>query len=177
MCKDGGGAAAEVAACFRQAAELYKQAGRGQTAADSLCRGGKAVEAMEVSVGCALYMEAVAVYEEEDKQLYSQDAFRQAVVLQVGVRRVHAQLPPGGVQGLRACPHAQPGCPIRRAPTATARQLHSLIHLPQEGVCERERERERERACVWVWVWVCFCVEQPHGYACVTDGAATPTPK
>jgi hypothetical protein len=29
-------------------------------------------------------MEAVTVYEEEDKQLYSQDAFRQAVVLQVG---------------------------------------------------------------------------------------------
>jgi hypothetical protein len=84
VCKVGGGAAAEVAACFRQAAELYKQAGRGQTAADCLCRGGKAVEAMEVGVACALYMEAVAVYEEEDKQLYSQDAFRQAVVLQVG---------------------------------------------------------------------------------------------
>jgi len=37
-----------------------------------------------------------------------------------------ARLPPEGVQGWRACPHAQPGCPIREAPPAAARQLHSL---------------------------------------------------
>jgi len=38
----------------------------------------------------------------------------------------YAQLPPGGVQGWRACPaHAQPGCPTR-APRAAASQLHSL---------------------------------------------------
>ena len=32
----------------------------------------------------------------------------------------------GGVQGWRACRHAQPGCPIRGAPPAAARQLHLL---------------------------------------------------
>ena len=36
----------------------------------------------------------------------------------------YARLPPGGVQGWRACPHAQPGCPTRGAPPAAARQLH-----------------------------------------------------
>jgi len=44
-----------------------------------------------------------------------------------------AQLPPGGVQCLRACPHAQPGCPTRGAPPAdTATQLHFLsqLHAP-----------------------------------------------
>jgi len=40
----------------------------------------------------------------------------------------HARLPPGGVQGWRACPHAQPGCPTRGAPPASARQLH--LHTP-----------------------------------------------
>ena len=39
-----------------------------------------------------------------------------------------AQLPfPWGVQGWRACPHAQPGCPTRGAPpAATRQQLHLL---------------------------------------------------
>jgi len=40
--------------------------------------------------------------------------------------RQHAQLPPEGVQGWRACPHAQPGCPTRGTPPAAARQLHLL---------------------------------------------------
>ena len=39
---------------------------------------------------------------------------------------VHARLPPGGVQGWRAWPHAQPGCRIRGTPSASARQLHLL---------------------------------------------------
>jgi len=34
------------------------------------------------------------------------------------VSHSHAQLSPGGVQGWRACPHAQPGCPTRGAPPA-----------------------------------------------------------
>ena len=38
----------------------------------------------------------------------------------------YARLPPGGVQGWRACPHAQPGCSTRGAPPAAARQLHLL---------------------------------------------------
>ena len=44
----------------------------------------------------------------------------------------HAQLAPGGVQGWRACPHAQPGCPTRGAPPAApARQLHLLTATPR----------------------------------------------
>jgi len=46
----------------------------------------------------------------------------------VVVSRHHAQLPPGGVQGWRACPHAQPGCRTREAPPAAARQLLSLTY-------------------------------------------------
>jgi hypothetical protein len=42
----------------------------------------------------------------------------------------HAQLPPGGVQGWRACPHAQPGFPTRGAPPAAARRLHLLTSSP-----------------------------------------------
>ena len=34
----------------------------------------------------------------------------------------YARLPPGGVQGWRACPHAQPGCPTRGAPPAEHRE-------------------------------------------------------
>ena len=39
-------------------------------------------------------------------------------------------LPPGeGVQGWRACAHAQPGCPTREAPSAAARQLHVALQM------------------------------------------------
>ena len=47
----------------------------------------------------------------------------------------HTQLPPGGVQGWRACPHAQPGCPTRGAPPAALlspvgrRSIHLLLLL------------------------------------------------
>jgi len=44
----------------------------------------------------------------------------------------YARLPLGGVQGWRAYPHAQPGCPTRGAPPAAARQLLLLtrhVHL------------------------------------------------
>jgi len=39
---------------------------------------------------------------------------------------LYARLPPEGVQGWRACSHAQPGCPTQGAPPAAARQLHLL---------------------------------------------------
>ena len=41
----------------------------------------------------------------------------------------NARLPPGGVQGWRACSHAQPGSPTRGAPPAAARQLHLLTYV------------------------------------------------
>ena len=40
----------------------------------------------------------------------------------------HARLPPAGVQCWRACPHAQPGCITRGAPSAAVRQLHLLTY-------------------------------------------------
>jgi len=39
--------------------------------------------------------------------------------------RLYARLPPGGVQGWRACSHAQPGCPTRGAPPLTASPSHA----------------------------------------------------
>ena len=51
--------------------------------------------------------------------------WRYAVKRDAGVRPA----PSRGVQGWRACPHAQPGCPTRGAsPAEPARQLHLLAY-------------------------------------------------
>lgn len=42
------------------------------------------------------------------------------------VRKGHARLRPGEVQGWRACPHVPPGCPTRGVPAAASRQLYLL---------------------------------------------------
>jgi len=54
------------------------------------------------------------------------------------------------VQGWRACPHAQPGCPTRGAPPAEHRktQLHSTYYF----YCADGR-----RVCEWSWHWVRTC--------------------
>ena len=62
--------------------------------------------------------------------------------LRVGVR-VWAWLPPGGVQGWRACPHAQPGRPSRGAPPAAARQLHLLAYYMRCAQVHPELEAAR----------------------------------
>ena len=49
----------------------------------------------------------------------------------------HAGSLQGRVQGWRACPHAQPGCPTRGAPPAAARQLYLHLLTPPPLPCHR----------------------------------------
>jgi hypothetical protein len=56
------------------------------------------------------------------------DLARSRQALRYEEAAIYAWLPPGGVQGWRACSHAQPGCPTRGAPPAEHRKEASLTY-------------------------------------------------
>ena len=61
---------------------------------------------------------------------------------------LQAQLPPGGIQGWRACPHAQPGCPTRGAPPAEHRKAAPPTYLTftVRSPCRQGGQRRGVRA-------------------------------
>ena len=70
--------APQIGALFKRAAILYAVAQR---------LGGKALEALDSSLACELYLEACAIFEEENKEAFAMDTYRAAAAAMVRTER------------------------------------------------------------------------------------------
>jgi len=73
----------QVGAFFKRAALLYAEASRPQAAAEALSRGGRALEAVDATLACELYLEACGIFEEEAKDVFAMDTYRAAAAAMV----------------------------------------------------------------------------------------------
>lgn len=85
--KDAGEGVQQVVDLWRRASQCYAEAGRGQRAAEALAAGGRAVQDASPEFASALFLDAVEIFEEEDKHAYAGDAFRSAVALHLKAKR------------------------------------------------------------------------------------------
>jgi hypothetical protein len=77
----------QIAALFKRAAILYAEASRPQASAEALSHGGKALEVLDSSLACELYLEACAIFEEENKEPFAMDTYRAAAAAMVRSER------------------------------------------------------------------------------------------
>eukprot|EP00243_Klebsormidium_subtile_P000372 TRINITY_DN10603_c0_g3_i1.p1 TRINITY_DN10603_c0_g3~~TRINITY_DN10603_c0_g3_i1.p1 ORF type:complete len:306 (+),score=76.39 TRINITY_DN10603_c0_g3_i1:232-1149(+) len=68
----------EVLDTYKRAAELYNEVGRPQVAAEAYGKAAKAIEAEKPEEAIKLYIEAISVFEEEQKEGLASDLYRAA---------------------------------------------------------------------------------------------------
>ena len=66
---------------------MYAEASRPQASAEALSHGGKALEVLDSSLACELYLEACAIFEEESKEPFAMDTYRAAAAAMVKSER------------------------------------------------------------------------------------------
>ena len=66
---------------------MYAEASRPQAAAEALSHGGKALEVLDSSLACELYLEACAIFEEENKEPFAMDTYRAAAAAMIRTER------------------------------------------------------------------------------------------
>ncbi|EFJ08366.1 hypothetical protein SELMODRAFT_118760 [Selaginella moellendorffii] len=77
----------EVADFFRRASELYIESGKPQPAAEALSRGGRALEDGLPDEAVKMYLEAVGIFEEEQREQMAFDTYRSATSLYIKLQR------------------------------------------------------------------------------------------
>ena len=83
LARDLNGGEQDAIACYRECSGMYREHGQGDKAAESLVKAARVVQESDAEAAIELLLEAVDIYEEEEKEIYSNETFKTLISLQL----------------------------------------------------------------------------------------------